>query len=134
MASKTDQENQKLRDEIAVISAERDSERAEKEALQASTQKRAEEAKKLPEFEVLVDGGSKMKIVKVRHNGVYYRFQCVWSPSLKTFMSTAKYMTEGEEALAFDDMNWFKHQVESRGQDSEPVDTTTDDIPFVIEQ
>ena len=49
-------------------------------------------------------------------------------------MSTAKYMTEGEEALAFDDMNWFKHQVESRGQDSEPVDTTTDDIPFVIGQ
>jgi hypothetical protein len=43
-------------------------------------------------------------------------------------------MSEGEEALAFDDMNWFVEQVESRGQDSAPVDTTTDDIPFVIEQ
>jgi len=131
MATKKEQE---LQDEIAVISAERDSERAEKEALQASTQKRAEEAKKLPEFEVLVDGGSKMKIVKVRHNGVYYRFQCVWSPSLKTFFSTAKYMSEGEEALAFDDMKWFVEQIELRGQSSAPVDTTTDDIPFVIGQ
>jgi len=124
MATKKEQE---LQEEIAVITADRDN-------LLKVGQARAEEAKKLPEFEVLVDGGSKMKIVKVRHNGVYYRFQCVWSPSLKTFMSTAKYMSEGEEALAFDDMNWFKHQVESRGQDSAPVDTTTDDIPFVIGQ
>ena len=124
MATKKEQE---LQEEIAVITADRDN-------LLKVGQARAEEAKKLPEFEVLVDGGSKMKIVKVRHNGVYYRFQCVWSPSLKTFMSTAKYMTEGEEALAFDDMNWFVEQVESRGQDSAPVDTTTDDIPFVIEQ
>jgi len=124
MATKKEQE---LQEEIAVITADRDN-------LLKVGQARAEEAKKLPEFEVLVDGGSKMKIVKVRHNGVYYRFQCVWSPSLKTFFSTAKYMTEGEEALAFDDMNWFVEQVESRGQDSAPVDTTTDDIPFVIGQ
>jgi len=97
---------------------------------EARGQNRAEEAKKLPEFEVLVDGGSKMKIVKFKHNGVYYRFQCIWSPSLKSFMSTSKYMSEGEEALAHDDMNWFKKQIESRGQGSEPVDTASDDIPF----
>ena len=130
MASKTEI---KLREEIAVITADRDSERAEKEALQASTQKRAEEAKKLPEFEVLVDGGSRMKIVKACVNGKYYRFQCIWSPTLKSFMSTSKYMSEGEEALAHDDMKWFVEQIESREQDSTPVETTSDDIPFEVE-
>ena len=131
MATKKEQE---LQEEIAVMTASRNQERAEKEALQASTQKRAEEAKKSPDFEVLVDGGSKMKIVKVRHNGVYYRFQAVWSPKLKSFFSTAKYMSEGDEALAFDDMKWFAEQIESRGQGSAPVDTTPDDIPFEVEQ
>ena len=123
MASKTEI---KLREEIAVIRADRDN------LLQVG-QDRAKEAKKLPEFEVLVDGGSKMKIVKFKHNGVYYRFQCIWSPSLKSFMSTSKYMSEGEEALAHDDMKWFVEQIESREQDSTPVDTTTDDIPSEVE-
>ena len=122
MASKAEQ---KLRDELAVMTADRD------KLLQRS-EDRAKEAKRLPEFEVLVDGGSKMKIVKARINGVYHRLQCVWSPSLKSFISTAKYMSEGEEALAHDDMNWFKKQIESRGQGSEPVDTASDDIPFGV--
>lgn len=100
---------------------------------EARGQSRAEESKKLPEFEVLVDGGDKMKIVKVRHNGVYYRFQAVWSPKLNSFFSTQKYMSEGEEALAHGDMKWFVEQIESREQDSTPVDTTPDDIPFEVE-
>jgi len=127
MATKTEQENQVLRDEIAVIRADRDN-------LLKVGQARAEEDKKSPDFEVLVDGGNKMKIVKVRHKGVYYRFQAVWNPKLNSFFSTAKYMSEGEEALAHDDMNWFVEQIESREQNSAPVDTTTDDIPFVIGQ
>ena len=132
MATKKEQE---LQEEIAVISAERDSERAEKEALQASTQKRAEEAKKSPDFEVLVDGGSKMKIVKACVNGKYYRFQCIWSPKLKSFMSTAKYMSEGDEALNHDDMNWFREQIEQRYSDAlNQAQATPDDIPFAVEQ
>ena len=95
-------------------------------------QKNAEDNKKSPDFELLVDGGSKMKIVKVRHNGVYYRFQAVWNSKLNSFFSTSKYMSEGEEALAHDDMNWFREQIESRGQGSEPVDTASDDIPFGV--
>jgi len=124
MASKAEQ---KLRDELAVMTADRD------KLLQRS-EDRAKEAKRLPEFEVLVDGGSKMKIVKARINGVYHRLQCVWSPSLKSFISTAKYMSEGEEALAHDDMNWFVNQIETRVEGSAPVDTTPDDIPFEVEQ
>ena len=124
MASKKEQE---LQEALAVMTADRDN------ILQRS-EDRAKEAKRLPEFEVLVDGGSKMKIVKARINGVYHRLQCVWSPSLKSFISTAKYMSEGEEALAHDDMNWFVNQIETRVEGSAPVDTTTDDIPFVIEQ
>ena len=123
MATKAERENVQLREEIAVIRADRDN-------LLKVGQDRAKEAKKLPEFEVLVDGGSKMKIVKFKHNGVYYRFQCIWSPSLKSFMSTSKYMSEGEEALAHDDMKWFVEQIESREQDSTPVETTSDNIPF----
>jgi len=131
MASKTKEE---LREEIAVITADRDSERAEKEALQASTQKRAEEAKKLPQFEVLVDGGSRMKIVKACVNGKYYRFQCIWSPTLKSFMSTSKYMSEGDEALNHDDMNWFREQIEKRYSDAlDQAQATSDDIPFEVE-
>ena len=125
MASKAEQENVKLREEIAVIRADRDN-------LLKVGQDRAEEAKALPEFEVLVDGGSRMKIVKARINGVIHRFQCVYSPNLKSFIATSKYMSEGEEALAHDDMNWFKKQIESRGQGSEPVDTASDDIPFGV--
>ena len=121
--NKAERENVQLREEIAVIRADRDN-------LLKVGQDRAKEAKKLPEFEVLVDGGSKMKIVKFKHNGVYYRFQCIWSPSLKSFMSTSKYMSEGEEALAHDDMKWFVEQIESREQVSTPVETTSDDIPF----
>ena len=125
MATKAEQENVKLREEIAVIRADRDN-------LLKVGQDRAEEAKALPEFEVLVDGGSRMKIVKARINGVIHRFQCVYSPNLKSFIATSKYMSEGEEALAHDDMNWFKKQIESRGQDSAPVDTASDDIPFEV--
>ena len=124
MASKKEQE---LQEALAVMTADRDN------ILQRS-EDRAKEAKRLPEFEVLVDGGSKMKIVKARINGVYHRLQCVWSPSLKSFISTANYMSEVEEALAHDDMNWFVNQIETRVEGSAPVDTTTDDIPFVIEQ
>ena len=125
MATKAEQENVKLREEIAVIRADRDN-------LLKVGQDRAEEAKALPEFEVLVDGGSRMKIVKARINGVIHRFQCVYSPNLKSFIATSKYMSEGEEALAHDDMNWFKKQIESRGQGSAPVDTASDDIPFEV--
>ena len=125
MATKAEQENVKLREEIAVIRADRDN-------LLKVGQDRAEEAKALPEFDVLVDGGSRMKIVKARINGVIHRFQCVYSPNLKSFIATSKYMSEGEEALAHDDMNWFKKQIESRGQDSAPVDTASDDIPFEV--
>ena len=119
--------NKELQDALAVMTADRD------KLLQRS-EDRAKEAKRLPEFEVLVDGGSKMKIVKARINGVYHRLQCVWSPSLKSFISTAKYIPECEEALDHDDMNWFVNQIETRVEGSAPVDTTTDDIPFVIEQ
>ena len=126
MATKAEQENVKLREEIAVIRADRDN-------LLKVGQDRAEEAKALPEFEVLVDGGSRMKIVKARINGVIHRFQCVYSPNLKSFIATPKYMSEGEEALAHDEMNWFKKQIESRGQESEPVDTASDDMPFEVQ-
>ena len=126
MATKAEQENVKLREEIAVIRADRDN-------LLKVGQDRAEEAKALPEFEVLVDGGSRMKIVKARINGVIHRFQCVYSPNLKSFIATSKYMSEGEEALAHDDMKWFVEQIESREQDSTPVETTSDDIPFEVQ-